>query len=396
MTKKMPAHFNSIAVHGGLIQPGVTRAASPPLERAASWSPETMAELDDLFEGTAAGFYYGRDRSPTPALLEQTLSDLQEGRFTVAYATGMAAIAGVLSIAGQGKRVLATPELYGKTYHLIQTWLPKSGAEIRFVSGQNQQAIFHHLKTWQPDLMVVETLSNPLVKVSDIGWLVEQAKAAECKIMVDNTFASPYLSRPSSLGADYTVESLTKYINGHGDVMGGSVTVLDAIEYRALIQQRSAFGATLDPQAAWLTLRGLRTLGLRMERQCANAAALASYLAAHAAVQQVHYPGLESDPDHATAQELFAKRGYGGMLAFELTEPSWQRVWQVMDKLQMALRAPTLGDITTMVSYPAQASHRALSAEQRAAVGISAGLIRVSVGIEAIEDIIADFEQALQ
>lgn len=387
--------FNTLAAHAGLDPHQPTTPASPPLERAASWSFATMAALDDAFEGAGPGYYYGRDGMPTPALLEEALTALEGGNQTLVYATGMAAIAGGLQVAGAGKRVLAAPDLYGKTYFLLNSWLAAAGAEVRFVSAQDHSAVEAALAGWQPHLLVVETMSNPLVKVSDVPWLVGRAHEVGCKVLVDNTFASPYLFRPAQTGADYTVESLTKYINGHGDVLGGSVTTLNPDDYRELRSQRTAFGTTLDPQAAWLTLRGMRTLGLRLQRQCENASHLAAWLADHPAVARVYYPGLDADPGHALAKRLWGDRGYGGMLAFDLAPASRAHAWAVMDRLQLALRAPTLGDITTLVSYPAHASHRALSPEQRAAVGIGDGLIRVSTGIEDIEDIIADFEQAL-
>ena len=177
-------HFNTLAVHGGLHPQNDSMAASPPLERAASWSFAHMADLDEAFEGSAPGFYYGRDGMPTPALLEEALTGLEGGNHTLVYATGMAAIASVLQVAGAGKRVLAAPDLYGKTYFLLDTWLADSGADVRFVSAQDHAAILEALDTWQPHLLVVETMSNPLVKVSDVPWLVERAHEAGCKILV--------------------------------------------------------------------------------------------------------------------------------------------------------------------------------------------------------------------
>lgn len=388
-------NFQTLAIHTRhTLATNRARPASPPIDRSTSWAFERMADLDAVFEG-APGFMYGRDGMPNAELLEEAISALEAGPHTLVYASGMAAIAGVLALPGPQGRILAAPDLYGRTFALLQSGQASAGAELRFVSGQDRPALAAALENWRPHLLVVETLSNPLLKLSDLPWLVERAHAVGCKVMADNTFASPYLCRPAAWGVDFTIESLTKYINGHGDVLGGSVTVLDADERLRLARNRSGFGATLDPHAAWLALRGLRTLGLRMQQHCANALALARFLAAHPAVARVYYPGLPSDPGHFLAAQLFGGRGFGGMLAFDLAEASRERAWAVLDRLKLALRAPTLGDLATLVAYPAHASHRALSPAQRAAAGIGDGLIRVSVGLEDADDIIADFEQAL-
>ena len=387
--------FQTLAVHTGHTRQGSGVAATPLVDRSTSWAFDTMAELDAVFEGTSPGYFYGRDGMPNAVLLEEALTALEGGHGSLVYATGMAALASVLAVAGSGKRVLATPDLYGRTYALLQTWLPESGAEVRFVSSQDHAAMAEVLQSWRPHLLVVETLSNPLVKVSDLTWLIAQAQSVGCKVLVDNTFASPYLCRPAALGADYTIESLTKYINGHGDVLGGSITVLDPDERLRFARHRAAFGATLDPQPAWLALRGLRTLGLRMRQHAANANSLAAFLAGHPEVDRVYYPGLPGDPYHDLATGLFGDRGGGGLLPSHLVYATPPRAWQVMDRLQLALRGPTLGDVATLVAHPARASHRGLSPQQRAAIGIGDGLIRVSVGIEDVEDILADFDQAL-
>lgn len=387
--------FASKTVHSGQSISSDVRSSAPVLDHAVSWSYASMAQLEEIFAGTRLGYNYGRHAMPTPALLEDALTVLEEGQGTVVFATGIAAIAAVLSTAGRGRRVLATPDLYGLTYALVHDWLPEQGAEVRFIPAEDAAAISQTLEQWRPQLLLTETMSNPLVKVSNLPWLIKQAHAVNCRVLVDNTFATPYLCRPATLGADYTVESLTKYINGHGDVLGGAVTVLQEEDLQALRIHRKRFGATLDPFAAWLTLRGLRTLALRLQRQSENALHLAQFLEQHPAVQRVYYPGLPSHPDHHLARQLFQERGFGGMLAFDLVEASREWAWRVMDRLQLALRAPTLGDYTTSVSYPAHASHRALSPVQRQALGIGEGCIRVSVGIEASDDIIADFSQAL-
>jgi len=386
--------FDTLLLHADHFRVHPATPTAPPLHRATSWAFATMAELDTAFAG-GEGYFYARDGMPDAERLETVLTALEGGHNTLVFASGMAAIAAVLAVAGRGRRVLAAAELYGRTYRLLQEDLPMSGAQVRFVNVEDEQAVAAALEGWRPHLFVVETLSNPLVHVADLPRLIEQAHAVGCRVLVDNTFASPYLCRPATLGADFTVESLTKYIAGHGDVLGGAVTTSDAAAYADLRRYRTDHGATLDPQAAWLALRGLRTLGLRMARHGANALALATFLAAHPAVRRVYYPGLPTHPGHERAGQLFGGRGFGGMLAFDLAAGTRQAAWAVMDRLQLALRAPTLGDLATLVAYPAHASHRSLSPERRRALGIGDALIRVSVGIEDAADIIADFAQAL-
>ncbi|RME46241.1 MAG: PLP-dependent transferase [Chloroflexi bacterium] len=387
--------FQTLAVHSGHPPAVDGNPSAPPLERAASWSYDRMEELEAVFAGERRGYMYARNEAPTAALLEQALTALEGGQHTLVFSSGMAAIASVLLTFGSGRRVLATSDLYGLSYRLLQQMLPQMRAEVRFAGGRDLTALGAMLAAWEPHLLVVETLSNPLLKVADVGELVRRAHAAGCLVLVDNTFASPYLYRPAQHGADFTVESLTKYINGHGDVTGGAVTTLDPEHHAALKQHRTLVGPVLDSEAAWLTLRGVRTLALRMQQHCRNAAQLAAFLASHPAVARVNYPGLPEHPDHQLATAMFGSV-YGGMLSFEVMPPTRERAWTVMERLELAWRCPTLGDITTLVSYPAHASHRGLTPEQRAAIGIGDGLIRVSVGIEAAEDIIADFAQALR
>ncbi len=240
----------------------------------------------------------------------------------------------------------------------------------------------------------METVSNPLLKVADLPALADIAHRYGAALLVDNTFATPYLVRPLALGADIVVHSATKYLGGHGDVLAG-VVITPAARREALMEVLKTTGANLGPVEAWLLLRGLRTLVLRVERQFANALTVARWLEAHPRIARVLYPGLPSHPQHERAARLFGGRGFGGIVTFELKDAGQREVFRFLDRLRLCIPATSLGDIQTLVLYPAHSSHRGLSPEERAALGITDGMVRLSVGIEAVEDILSDLGRAL-
>jgi cystathionine gamma-synthase/methionine-gamma-lyase len=245
-----------------------------------------------------------------------------------------------------------------------------------------------------PAALIVETISNPLLKVADLPALAELAHGCGARLLVDNTFASPYLCNPLAYGADFVVHSATKYIGGHGDVMAG-VVVTSPENRSELYELNKLVGGVLGPFEAWLALRGLKTLPLRLRQQCENAARVAGWLSGHPRIARVTYPGLADHPGHALARDLFAGRGFGGVLSFEIAGADQPTVFRFMEALELCLPATTLGDIYTLVLHPATSSHRSLTVEERERVGIGDGLVRLSVGIEDAADIIADLEQAL-
>jgi cystathionine gamma-synthase/methionine-gamma-lyase len=245
-----------------------------------------------------------------------------------------------------------------------------------------------------PAALLVETISNPLLKVADLPALGDLARRYGAGLLVDNTFASPYLCNPLAMGADFVIHSATKYIGGHGDVMAG-VVVTSAANRRTLYELNKLVGGVLGPFEAWLAMRGLKTLPLRLRQQCANAASIAQRLSGHPRIARVNYPGLPAHPQHELAGRLFASRGFGGVLSFEITGAGQAAVFRFMEALELCLPGTTLGDIYTLVLHPATSSHRSLSAEERRRVGIADGLVRLSAGIEEAADIIADLEQAL-
>jgi cystathionine gamma-synthase/methionine-gamma-lyase len=247
----------------------------------------------------------------------------------------------------------------------------------------------------RPQVVLLETLSNPLLRLADIEQIAEVSHGVDAAVVVDNTFASPYLVRPLELGADYAAHSVTKYLSGHGDVMAGVVVSSEA-RCVGLREVAKIVGGILGPNEAYLSLRGLKTLPLRMERQCKNAARIAAWLEAHPKVERVYYPGLRSHPQHRLTRHLFPGGLFGAMVAFDIRGARKKEVFRFLESLELCIPATTLGDLHTLALYPAHASHRALTPQQRAAVGIGDGLVRLSVGIEDTDDILADLVQALE
>jgi cystathionine gamma-synthase/methionine-gamma-lyase len=277
---------------------------------------------------------------------------------------------------------------------LLNRLLHQQGVTTRFVDACDLDAVATACRKLAPVALLVETISNPLLKVADLRELAGIAHSHGAALVVDSTFATPYLVRPLTLGADVVIHSATKYLAGHGDVLGGIVVTSRELR-QDIFEVLKATGGNLGPQEAWLTLRGIRTLVLRMRRHCENALRVASWLETHPQVTQVVYPGLPSHPQHLLAGDLFQDQGYGGMVSFELAGAGQREVFRFFEALKLCLPATTLGDVHTLLLYPAHSSHRALSAGERASVGIGEGLVRMSVGIEAVEDLLEDLEQAL-
>jgi len=385
------------AVHAGerAPRPDFT-PVSTPIYRSVGYLYDRIGILDAIFGGQRVGYVYPRYGNPTVAALERAVATLEGGEAALATSSGMAAIHLALLGAGvrNGARVVAAQDCYGATYALLRDLLTAQGAEVRFVDITDLAEVESALARTRPTVLLLEIISNPLLKVADVPALVEMAHATGAQVIVDNTFATPYLYRPLADGADFVVHSSTKYLGGHGDVMGGLVITSEANRNR-LFELIKLIGCNPGPEDAWLTLRGLKTLPLRVRQQCANAQAVAEWLAAHPRVERVYYPGLKDHPQHTVAKRLFGNVGYGGMVSFELKDADRGIVFRFLEALQLVLPATTLGDVYSLVLYPAMSSHRALSPAERARVGISERLVRLSVGIEAVEDIIADLEQAL-
>ncbi len=400
----MPS-FDTLAVHAGertsRQDPSASLRASftpvaTPIYHSASYVYDTMDDLDAIFAGTRSGPVYARYGNPTLTALEAAVAALEGGEAALSYASGMAAIHGALLAAGAraGTAVVAAQDVYGATYALLNRVFAPQGVAVRFVDSTDLDAVAAAVAETRPVAVIAETISNPLLKVADVPRLAEIAHRGATALIVDNTFASPYLFRPLQHGADYVVHSATKYLGGHGDVMGG-VVVTSAARRAGLDELNKLVGGNLGPQEAWMVLRGIKTLPLRVQRQCDNAVRIAGWLAAHPRVIGVNYPGLPAHPQHALAARLLERGAFGAMISFDLKDGGRESVFRFMEALKLVLPATTLGDVYSLVLYPAGTSHRALDAETRRRVGIGDGLVRLSVGIEDAEDIIADLDQAL-
>jgi cystathionine gamma-synthase/methionine-gamma-lyase len=386
------------AVHAGERGPRPDfTPVSTPVHHSVGYLYDDMADLDGVFGGERSGYVYPRYGSPTVSAFEGAVAELEGGGDAVAFASGMGAIHAALMGAGvrTGKAVVAAADLYGATYALLERTFASLGVRVRFVDITELDLVGQAVADEQPAAVLCEIISNPLMKVADVPALAEMAHAAGATLIVDSTFASPYLFRPLEQGADYAVHSATKYLAGHGDVMAG-VVACSAERGLDLRERQKLLGANLGPQEAWLALRGLKTLPLRMRQHCANAQVVAEWLAGHPAVAQVHYPGLPGHPQHATAARLFAGHGFGGMVSFDLRGAGQAEVFCFMEALELVLSATTLGDVYSLTLYPAHSSHRQVAPEVRQAIGIGDGLVRLSVGIEDVQDIIADLQQALE
>jgi cystathionine gamma-synthase/methionine-gamma-lyase len=356
-----------------------------------------METSDQIFGGQRPGFVYTRYGNPTVAALEQAVARLESGQAALAYASGMAAVYGALMAAGirAGDQVVASRDLYGATFALLSSVFPQFGVTTHFIDACNLEEVETAVRAYRPRLVLVETISNPLMRVAALPDIADIAGRYGALSVVDNTFASPYLAQPLTMGMDIVVHSATKYLGGHGDVTGGIMVANQEIVQRGA-ELMKLVGGILGPFEAWLTLRGIKTLPLRLERQCANAMLLAKWLESHPRVSKVNYPGLPAHPQHTLAATVLQNGAFGGMISFELANGNKTQVMRFMDNLRLCLPATTLGDVYTELLYSAISSHRALSPAQRKEFGISDSLVRISVGIEDIYDIESDIDQALQ
>jgi len=323
------------------------------------------------------------------------VASLEGGHGALACSSGMAAIhmAVLASLADRRKSVVAANATYGATVSLLMNVLEPMGVAVRFADVCDLEALGKAVAEAQPGCIVMETISNPLLRVGQIDRIAEIARQAGAALVVDNTFGTPLLCRPLEMGANFSVHSVTKYLAGHGDVLGG-IVVSDQQHYEGLRALSRVVGPVLGPFECYLTMRGIKTFALRMERQCANACRVASWLASHPRVERVYFTGDPAHPDAATIRRVFPANLYGAMVSFEIRDAAQPEIFRFMDGLKMIVRATSLGDVHTMMLYPAMSSHREISPKHRERMGIRDNLVRLSVGIEATEDIIADLAQA--
>ena len=381
------------AVHAGAAVPQSKAVSiSPPVHLASVSYFERAEDLDHSLDG--ADFVYGRNRAQNAELLEEAIASLEGGEACAAFATGMAALRAVLEVQplSRGDRVVITSAGYGTTRVLYKTALAARGVELQ-AFALVEPAAAEKIAALQPKFVLAESITNPLISVADVRAIAKACKQVGAVFAVDATFASPVLQRPLELGADYAIHSTTKWINGHGDAMGGVVSgTRERIE--PLKNARVLTGSILGPFEAWLTLRGLRTLPVRMKAHCEHAESVARRLLESPAVERVLYPSLTSHPTHAVARQVL-DGGFGGMLAFELRGAGRAESFRFLERVKLAKPAPSLGDVATLVMHAATASARRLTAAEREAAGIGENLIRVSVGLEDPDDIADDLLAAI-
>ncbi len=383
--------FQTRAIHGGTVRDPL-KSVSLPIYQTSTFRYDTMAEGAALGVDRGDGWYYTRWGNPTTRLFEERMALLEGGEDALATGSGMGAIStAVLTVAEPGSHVVAPRAVYQATFELFREILPRQGVEVTLIDSVDIAAYERAVRP-TTKLLYIETPNNPLISVTDIAAVTALARRIGAATIVDNTFASPFNTMPITLGSDLVVHSATKYLGGHADVTAGVIVGRADLMTRARHTMR-ILGPVLDPFAAWLLLRGLKTLGLRVERHNHNAQRLAEFLVAHRGVATVNYPGLPSHPGRAIAARQM--HGGGGMLSFE-ARGGFQAAVRCVESLRTCLLAVSLGGVETLVTHPASTTSVGIPKEDRERAGITDGLIRVSVGLEDIEDLIADFDQALR
>lgn len=407
--KKSDTDIDTQVVHAGerkTMPPG--QPTSMPIYASVTYAYDSVAEMDRVFAGQAPGYVYTRHGNPTTDALADVLCEIESGATACVYGSGMAALHAALLTCGvsAGTTVLASQDLYGATTNLLNAIFGTLGVKTVTADFADLDQVRASVKENKPRVLLAETISNPLLKVSDIDACAEIAREAGARLIIDNTFASPYLCQPLKHGADVVVHSATKFLGGHADAMGGVAISQHEADGDSLVRVMKYVGGVLSPWDAHEILRGIKTLAVRMERHCENASAVAAWLSKDARVARVHYPGMEGTqasgvPDagsHANreiASRVLRAPYFGALLSIELKDNSRAAAFRFMDALKLCVRSTSLGDVFTSVLHPATASHRDLDPARRDALGISEGLIRMSVGIENVNDIVADIEQAL-
>ena len=392
--KKTETDIDTQVVHAGerkTMPPG--QPTSMPIYSSVTYAYDSMAEMDRVFAGDAPGYVYTRHGNPTTDALADTLREIESGATACVYASGMAALHAALLTCGVSAEttVLASQDLYGATTSLLNSIFGKLGVKTVTADFADLDQVRTLAKENKPRVLLAETISNPLLKVCDIDACAEIAREAGARLIIDNTFASPYLCQPLKHGADIVVHSATKFLGGHADAMGGVAISRHEADGESLVRVMKHVGGVLSPWDAHQILRGIKTLAVRMERHCENAAAVAAWLNQDARIARVHYPGM----DGAHAPGMLRTPYSGALVSIELKDNSREAAFRFMDALQLCIRSTSLGDVFTSVLHPATASHRDLDPARREALGINEGLIRMSVGIENVKDIMADLEQAL-
>jgi cystathionine beta-lyase/cystathionine gamma-synthase len=374
--------FATIAVHAGNEVDPTTGAVSVPIYQTSTYAQDGL--------GKNKGFEYARTQNPTRSALERNIAALEGGKFGYAFASGMAAIDATLRLVKSGDHVVVSDNTYGGTYRLFAQVLANYGIEFDFVDTTDLTAVEAAIKR-NTKMVFVETPTNPVMLVTDLKAVSDLSHAAGAKVVCDNTFMSPYLQRPLEFGVDIVVHSTTKYLNGHSDGVGGVVVLNDETDANWIQFIQNSAGAILSPFDSWLVLRGTKTLSLRMEQHDRSGRAVAAFLEEHPKVQKIYYPGSLSHKQHDLAKRQ--QKGFGGMVSFDVG--SLENARTVLESVKLCTLAESLGGVETLISHPATMTHASVLPETRKRLGITDGLVRISVGIEDTDDIIADLDQAL-
>ena len=383
MGDKKTYKFGTKAIHAGIEPDSATGAIMTPIYQTSTYvQPEV---------GVNKGFAYSRTSNPTRAALEANITALENGHYGACFASGLAAIDCILKMLKPGDEILSTNDLYGGTYRLFRTIFEQYNLKFRFVDMSDASQIEQYISD-QTKMIWVETPTNPMMNIIDIQSIAKVSNHNNILLAVDNTFATPYLQRPLDLGADIVMHSVTKYLGGHSDVVMGALVCKDESIAKKMYHIQNASGAITSPMDAFLALRGIKTLHIRMDRHCANAELIAKYLVNHPKVDKVYWPGLKNHPNHAIAKKQMS--GYGGMISFSLKGNQKEEALHVLKNVKIFSLAESLGGVESLIGHPVTMTHSAIPKEEREAIGIVDSLIRISVGIEDIEDLIADLEQA--
>lgn len=370
-------------IHGGISNDPYTGAVSVPIYQVSTYKQEGV--------GGHKGFEYSRTGNPTRHALEELIKDIEGGTAGFAFGSGMAAITAVIMLFNKGDHVILTDDVYGGTFRVMTKVLNRFGIDSTFVDTSDLGNITNEIRS-NTKAIYIETPTNPLLKITDIEAAAKLAKDNGLLTIVDNTFSTPYWQNPIELGADIVLHSATKYIGGHSDVVAGLVVVNSEKLAEDLHFVQNSTGGVLGPQDSWLLMRGIKTLGIRMEEHEANTAAIVNFLTDHPSVKKVYYPGLENHPNHEIAKKQ--ARGFGGMISFDVG--SGEMADQLLSKVHYFTLAESLGAVESLISVPARMTHASIPAERRAELGITDGLVRISVGLEDVEDLIDDLRQALE
>lgn len=373
--------FSTKAIHAGQEPDPSTGAVSIPIYQTSTYAQEGI--------GKNRGYEYARTQNPTRSALETNLAALEGGRACFAFASGMAATNAVMTLLRAGDHVIVSDNTYGGTFRLFDKILKKFGVEFSYVDAREPQNVEDAARP-ETRMVFIETPTNPVMSLVDIRAVAEITRRRGVRLVVDNTFMSPYFQLPLELGADIVVHSTTKYLNGHSDSIGGAVILNDEEDILAMAFIQNAAGAIISPMDAWLVMRGTKTLAVRMRQHDENGRIVAQFLSEHPKVERVYYPGLKAHPQHELARRQMT--GFGGMISFETG--SLENASRVLEGVKLCTLGESLGGVETLISHPATMTHASVPEVERNRLGITDGLVRISVGIEDVEDIIADLDRA--